>query len=82
MDGRAPSASVEPQMHTLSKRAASDHDASLTAGAIQSVGGGLGQEVGRDLDLHVHCPVVEVGVQADRAADQSRTVVGSSHLKV
>lgn len=53
----------------------SDHCPSLAAGPVEGVGGGLGEEVGRDPDLHVHGPVVKVAVQADRTPDQADPAV-------
>src|SRR5699024_9720044 len=47
----------------------------LSLRAIQRVGGGLGKEVRRDLDLHVHRPVIEIAVQADCSPQQVHTVV-------
>src|SRR5699024_7750913 len=52
-----------------------DHDAALPLRVVQGVGRGLGQEVRRDLDLHVLRPVIEVAVQSHHDAQQAGAVV-------
>src|SRR5699024_12557298 len=56
-----------------------DHVAAFPLRPVQGVGRGLGQEARRDLDLHVHRPVIEVAVQPHRAAQQAGAVRSEEH---